>query len=63
MAFHIFGRLSGVSPCVGIQLRPVFAGNAAILGSCDVLIATRKLGRSAWRAPPAKTMTLTTSQR
>jgi acetyl/propionyl-CoA carboxylase alpha subunit/acetyl-CoA carboxylase carboxyltransferase component len=41
MAFHIFGRLSGVSPLVGINSGRCFAGNAAILGSCDVVIATR----------------------
>jgi acetyl/propionyl-CoA carboxylase alpha subunit/acetyl-CoA carboxylase carboxyltransferase component len=41
MAFHIFGRLSGVSPLVGINSGRCFAGNAAILGCCDVVIATR----------------------
>jgi acetyl/propionyl-CoA carboxylase alpha subunit/acetyl-CoA carboxylase carboxyltransferase component len=41
MAFHIFGRLSGVAPLVGINSGRCFAGNAAILGSCDVVIATR----------------------
>jgi acetyl/propionyl-CoA carboxylase alpha subunit/acetyl-CoA carboxylase carboxyltransferase component len=41
MAFHIFGRLSGVSPLVGINSGRCFAGNAAILGSCDVVIATK----------------------
>ena len=41
MAFHIFGRLSGVAPLVGINSGRCFAGNAALLGSCDVVIATR----------------------
>src|SRR6185312_10841442 len=41
MAFHIFGRLSGVAPLVGINSGRCFAGNAAILGCCDVVIATR----------------------
>ena len=40
MAFHIFGRLSGSSPLVGINSGRCFAGNAAILGCCDVVIAT-----------------------
>jgi acetyl/propionyl-CoA carboxylase alpha subunit/acetyl-CoA carboxylase carboxyltransferase component len=41
MAFHIFGRLSGVAPLVGINSGRCFAGNAAVLGCCDVVIATR----------------------
>jgi acetyl/propionyl-CoA carboxylase alpha subunit/acetyl-CoA carboxylase carboxyltransferase component len=41
MAFHIFGRLSGSSPLVAINSGRCFAGNAALLGSCDVVIATR----------------------
>ena len=41
MAFHIFARLSGSSPLVGINSGRCFAGNAAILGCCDVVIATR----------------------
>jgi len=41
MAFHIFGRLSGVAPLIGINSGRCFAGNAAILGCCDVVIATR----------------------
>jgi len=41
MAFHIFGRLSGAVPLVGINSGRCFAGNAAILGCCDVVIATR----------------------
>ena len=40
MAFHLFGRLSGLVPMVGINSGRCFAGNAAILGCCDVVIAT-----------------------
>jgi acetyl/propionyl-CoA carboxylase alpha subunit/acetyl-CoA carboxylase carboxyltransferase component len=40
MAFHLFGRLSGLVPLVGIASGRCFAGNAAILGCCDVVIAT-----------------------
>jgi acetyl-CoA carboxylase carboxyltransferase component len=40
MAFHLFGRLSGLIPLVGITSGYCFAGNAAILGCCDVVIAT-----------------------
>src|SRR5262249_917224 len=32
---------SGVSPLVGINSGRCFAGNAALLGSCDVVIATK----------------------
>jgi acetyl-CoA carboxylase carboxyltransferase component len=41
MAFHLFGRLSGLVPLVGIVSGRCFAGNAARLGSGDVVIATR----------------------
>src|SRR5205823_244907 len=41
MAFHYFGRLSGLVPLVGINSGRCFAGNAAILGCCDVVIASR----------------------
>jgi acetyl-CoA carboxylase carboxyltransferase component len=40
MAFHLFGRLSGLVPLVAINSGRCFAGNAALLGSCDVVIAT-----------------------
>ena len=40
MAFHYFGRLSGLVPLVGIVSGRCFAGNAALLGCCDVVIAT-----------------------
>ncbi|MBW2384077.1 MAG: carbamoyl-phosphate synthase large subunit [Deltaproteobacteria bacterium] len=40
MAFVLFGRLSGLVPLVGINSGRCFAGNAALLGCCDVVIAT-----------------------
>lgn len=40
MAFHYFGGLSGLVPLVGINSGRCFAGNAALLGCCDVVIAT-----------------------
>ena len=40
MAFALFGRLSGLVPMVGIVSGRCFAGNAALLGCCDVIIAT-----------------------
>lgn len=39
-AFWLFARLSGLVPLVGIAAGRCFAGNAAILGCCDVVIAT-----------------------
>ncbi len=39
-AFHLFARLSGLVPLVGIASGYCFAGNAALLGCCDVVIAT-----------------------
>ena len=39
-AFELFGRLSGLVPLVGIASGWCFAGNAALLGCCDVIIAT-----------------------
>jgi acetyl-CoA carboxylase carboxyltransferase component len=39
-AFQLFGRLSGLVPLVGIASGYCFAGNAALLGCCDVVIAT-----------------------
>ncbi len=41
LAFHLWGRLSGLVPRVGVTTGRCFAGNAAILGSSDVVIATR----------------------
>ena len=40
LAFTYWGRLSGLVPLVGIKLGQVLAGNAALLGCCDVVIAT-----------------------
>ena len=40
MAFAMFARLSGHVPLVGIASGYCFAGNAALLGCCDVVIAT-----------------------
>jgi acetyl-CoA carboxylase carboxyltransferase component/biotin carboxyl carrier protein len=39
--FWRFGRLSGLVPLVGIAAGRCFAGNAALLGCCDVVIATK----------------------
>jgi acetyl-CoA carboxylase carboxyltransferase component len=39
--FALFARLSGHIPMVGIVSGFCFAGNAALLGCCDVIIATR----------------------
>jgi acetyl-CoA carboxylase carboxyltransferase component len=39
-AFGLFARLSGRVPLVGIASGYCFAGNAALLGCCDVIIAT-----------------------
>jgi acetyl-CoA carboxylase carboxyltransferase component len=39
-AFNYFARLSGLVPLVGITSGYCFAGNAALLGCCDVVIAT-----------------------
>jgi acetyl-CoA carboxylase carboxyltransferase component len=41
LAFLWFARLSGSVPLVGVNAGYCFAGNAAILGCCDVVIATR----------------------
>ncbi|HEX4903112.1 MAG TPA: carboxyl transferase domain-containing protein, partial [Acidimicrobiales bacterium] len=41
LAFHYMGRLSGLVPLVGVASGRCFAGNAALLGMCDVVIATR----------------------
>ncbi|MEM8902766.1 MAG: carboxyl transferase domain-containing protein [Actinomycetota bacterium] len=40
LAFRLFGELSGLVPLVGINSGRCFAGNAALLGCCDVVIAT-----------------------
>ena len=38
--FHDFAKLSGLVPLVGIVSGRCFAGNASLLGCCDVVIAT-----------------------
>jgi acetyl-CoA carboxylase carboxyltransferase component len=40
LAFALFAGLSGLVPTVGIASGRCFAGNAALLGCCDVIIAT-----------------------
>ena len=40
LAFQWFAQLSGTVPLVGVASGYCFAGNAAILGCCDVVIAT-----------------------
>ena len=40
LAFLWFAELSGTVPLVGVNAGYCFAGNAAILGCCDVVIAT-----------------------
>ncbi len=40
LAFNLFAQLSGLVPLVGIASGRCFAGNAALLGCCDVVIAT-----------------------
>jgi acetyl-CoA carboxylase carboxyltransferase component len=39
-SFHAFAALSGLVPRVGVASGRCFAGNAALLGCCDVIIAT-----------------------
>jgi acetyl-CoA carboxylase carboxyltransferase component len=39
-AFALFASLSGLVPLVGVACGYCFAGNAALLGCCDVIIAT-----------------------
>ncbi len=40
LAFSLFAELSGLVPLVGIANGRCFAGNAVLLGCCDVIIAT-----------------------
>lgn len=40
-AFRYFADLSGLVPLVGVNAGYCFAGNAALLGMCDVVIATK----------------------
>jgi acetyl/propionyl-CoA carboxylase alpha subunit/acetyl-CoA carboxylase carboxyltransferase component len=39
--FEMWGRMSAVAPLVGITSGRCFAGNASLLGCCDVIIATQ----------------------
>lgn len=41
ITFYKFARLSGLVPLIGIVSGRCFAGNAALLGCCDVIIATQ----------------------
>ncbi|MDJ0922030.1 MAG: carboxyl transferase domain-containing protein [Henriciella sp.] len=40
LAFNYFAQLSGLVPTIGIVNGRCFAGNAVLLGCCDVIIAT-----------------------
>jgi acetyl-CoA carboxylase carboxyltransferase component len=40
LAFALFADLSGLVPLVGVNSGRCFAGNAALLGCCDTIIAT-----------------------
>ena len=40
LAFNYFAKLSGLVPLIGITTGYCFAGNAALLGCCDIVIAT-----------------------
>jgi len=40
LAFELWGKLSGLVPRIGITTGRCFAGNAALLGASDVVIAT-----------------------
>ena len=39
--FEMWGKMSAVAPMVGVTSGRCFAGNASILGCCDVIIATK----------------------
>jgi acetyl/propionyl-CoA carboxylase alpha subunit/acetyl-CoA carboxylase carboxyltransferase component len=41
LAFNYFAQLSGLVPTIGIVNGRCFAGNAVLLGCCDVIIATK----------------------
>lgn len=41
LAFTYFAKLSGLVPTIGIVNGRCFAGNAVLLGCCDVIIATK----------------------
>ena len=40
LAFTYFAQLSGLVPVIGITTGRCFAGNAVLLGCCDIIIAT-----------------------
>ena len=40
LAFALFGALGGSVPTIGVNAGYCFAGNAALLGTCDVVVAT-----------------------
>ncbi|MFT7218874.1 MAG: acetyl/propionyl-CoA carboxylase alpha subunit/acetyl-CoA carboxylase carboxyltransferase component [Candidatus Azotimanducaceae bacterium] len=40
LAFQLYGKLSGLVPRIGITTGRCFAGNAVLLGSSDIVIAT-----------------------
>ncbi|HEY2708290.1 MAG TPA: carboxyl transferase domain-containing protein [Caulobacteraceae bacterium] len=39
--FEFWGKMSAVAPTVGVTSGRCFAGNASVLGCCDVIIATK----------------------
>ncbi|HLK25496.1 MAG TPA: carboxyl transferase domain-containing protein [Caulobacteraceae bacterium] len=39
--FELWGRMSGTAPMIGVTSGRCFAGNASVLGCCDVIIATK----------------------
>ncbi|HEY5105662.1 MAG TPA: carboxyl transferase domain-containing protein [Caulobacteraceae bacterium] len=39
--FELWGQMSAVAPTIGIASGRCFAGNASVLGCCDVIIATK----------------------
>ncbi len=39
--FELWARMSAVAPMIGITSGRCFAGNASVLGCCDVIIATK----------------------
>ena len=49
LAFTYWGKLSGLVPLIGINSGKCFAGNAALLGCCDVVIAARVRPRAVAR--------------
>ena len=60
-AFNMFGKLSGLVPLVGITSGRCFAGNAVILGCCDVVIATANANIGSTGCPPCSVGTFAAS--